>query len=308
MQRMGNKHLRWRLFSLVVLVGAGLMAPLPTLRLGGSLAALARPASNSNRASEANALHDGQQWLIQRFRVNNITAASLTDCGTRRSDRLRVLAGAFTEGVYSFKVGNLDFSFSGLPYAAQEVSNSAAEIPDTTELLNRQFSPNAIIPQMNNYNIVHFATHAEFVSGQPENSFILFGNGDRVTLRDVATWRLPNVDLVVLSVCKTAVSELSNGEEILGFGYQVQRTGARAAIASLWSVNDDGTQILMTAFYAALRRGDITKAEALRQAQIALITGDYSTLGLRPEALPEQGDRYSRPYYWAPFILLGNGL
>ncbi|HEY9625259.1 MAG TPA: tetratricopeptide repeat protein [Crinalium sp.] len=254
------------------------------------------------------ALYDGNQWLIQRFRVNNITAASLTTFGTQHTDRLRVLAGAFTEGVYSFKVGDLDFSFSGLPYAGQEVSNIAAEVPDTTELLNQQFSPAIAIPQMNRYNIVHLATHAEFVSGQPENSFILFGNGDRVTLRDVATWRLPNVDLVVLSACKTAVSALSNGEEILGFGYQVQRTGARAAIASLWSINDDGTQMLMTAFYAALRRGNVTKAEALRQAQIALITGDYSALGLQPDVMPDQPTRYSRPYYWAPFILLGNGL
>jgi CHAT domain-containing protein len=109
---------------------------------------------------------------------------------------------------------------------------------------------------------------------------------------------------VVLSACKTAVgSELGNGEEILGFGYQIQRTGARAAIASLWSVDDGGTQVLMNAFYAALEQ-NMTKAEALRQAQIALITNDFTALGIDS---PTQSS-LNRPYYWAPFILIGNGL
>jgi len=79
------------------------------------------------------------------------------------------------------------------------------------------------------------------VLGQPEESFILFGDGDRVTLRDVATWSLPDVDLIVLSACETGVGgQLGNGEEILGFGYQMQKTGARAAVASLWAVSDGG--------------------------------------------------------------------
>ena len=66
--------------------------------------------------------------------------------------------------------------------------------------------------------------------------------------------------------------------EILGFGYQVQKAGAKNAIASLWKVNDSGTQALMNTFYATLANNAITKAEALRQAQIALITGDYKTV------------------------------
>jgi CHAT domain-containing protein len=73
--------------------------------------------------------------------------------------------------------------------------------------------------------------------------------------------------------------ELGTGEEILGFGYQIQRTGAEAAIASLWYVSDGGTQGLMNAFYGALQTGKMTKAEALRQAQIALITGNDTALG-----------------------------
>jgi CHAT domain-containing protein len=172
---------------------------------------------------------------------------------------------------------------------------------------------------MNDYSVVHLATHAAFVTGQPEESFILFGDGSRSTLRDVGSWRLPNVDLMVLSACETGLGDkLGDGKEVLGFGYQMQQTGARAAIASLWKVDDGGTQALMNAFYAALENGNTTKAEALRQAQITLITGDYTALGqqrglevqqrISNSVSPQVNSRLSHPYYWAPFILIGNGL
>jgi len=153
---------------------------------------------------------------------------------------------------------------------------------------------------------VHLATHAAFVVGKPEDSFILFGNGDRVNFRNVSTWSLPNVDLVVLSACETGLGgKLGNGEEILGFGYQMQQTGARAAIASLWSVDDGGTQALMSAFYNILSGKKLTKTEALRQAQISLINGYSVKTG---NATARQVSNFSHPYYWAPFILIGNGL
>lgn len=121
------------------------------------------------------------------------------------------------------------------------------------------------------------------------------------------TWSLPNVDLVVLSACQTARGgELGNGEEILGFGYQIQLTGAKATVASLWSVEDQGTQVLMDAFYATLQKGNISKTEALRQAQIALITSDYTNLGQQhtDSSLPAMvNGQFSNSYYWAPFIL-----
>jgi CHAT domain-containing protein/Tfp pilus assembly protein PilF len=251
------------------------------------------------------ALHDGKQWLVQRFRINNITAASLTDFNTKPQNNLQVLAAAFTQGSYNFKVGTRDFTMAGLPFAGREVENLAATIPGTTKLLDNQFNRDTVL-LMNDYSIVHLATHAAFLSGQPEDSFIMFGNGDRATLRDIKSWSLPNVDLIVLSACQTAVGgKLGNGEEILGFGYQMQRTGARAAIASLWFVDDGGTQVLMDAFYAALKQPNITKAEALRQAQIALIAKQQPH---NSSLQPQVRNRLGHPFYWAPFILIGNGL
>ena len=263
------------------------------------------------------ALYDGKQWLVQRFAINNITAASLTDFNSKPRNNTRVLAAAFTKGNYNVPVGNRELIFAGLPFAGREVENLASTIDNTTKLLDNAFTREAVIPHLNDYSIVHFATHAAFVTGQPEESFILFGDGSRVTLRDVENWSLPNVDLVVLSACETGVGgQLSNGKEILGFGYQIEETGAKAAIATLWSVSDGGTQALMDAFYATLQKGNITKAEALRQAQIALITSDYKALGEQRGIVQARSvsslsraieTRLNHPFYWAPFILIGNG-
>jgi CHAT domain-containing protein len=88
------------------------------------------------------------------------------------------------------------------------------------------------------------------------------------------------------------VGKLGDGVEILGFGYQVKKAGAKSAIASLWKVDDAGTQALMAAFYKELQKGDVTIAEALRRAQISLI----------------RSQAYDHPNYWSAFFAIGNGL
>ncbi len=263
------------------------------------------------------ALYDGQQWLTQQYAINHITARSLTDFSPLPVQKPRVLAGAFVQGEYQFQIGQHQFTFTGLPFAGREVETLVAMLPGT-KLVDQAFSREATLPKLNEYNIVHFATHAAFLSGQPEDSFIVFGDGKTATLREIENWSLPNVDLVVLSACETGLGGLANGEEILGLGYQFQRAGARATIASLWQVNDGGTQVLMNAFYEALKQG-MTKTQALQEAQKALITGDYTTVdGKRAdiEIVDTRTDQLrilhsenlQHPYYWAPFILIGNGL
>jgi filamentous hemagglutinin family protein len=263
------------------------------------------------------ALYSGKEWLVQKYRINNITAASLQDFSSQPHSNPSILAGAATRRL-SFKIGDRPFSFSGLPFARREVEALTQIIPDSVQLLDADFSPESTQRQLRNHSLIHMATHAVFMPGKPEDSFILFGNGDRLTLADVRNWSFKNVDLVVLSACDTAQGEtLGNGEEILGFGYLMQQGGARAAIASLWAVDDGGTQALMDIFYTMLKRPNTTKAEALRQAQIALITGNYAALGSEGERiarsisnrLPVTVTEYlDHPYYWAPFIMIGNGL
>ncbi|MDV3351703.1 tetratricopeptide repeat protein [Leptothoe sp. LEGE 181152] len=260
------------------------------------------------------ALHTGDQWLIERYQINHITAASLTDLNLEDDPEPLVLAGAFSEGNHPSPAGDL----WGLPYAGVEVEKLADLLPTSPLLLNKEFSLAGTAPLMNDHTIVHFATHAAFLVESPLESFIMFGNGDRLTLQELKNWRgrFSNVDLVVLSACETGVGNVrdADGEEILGFGYLMQTAGASAAMASLWQVSDGGTQILMTEFYQALKDG-LGKAEALQHAQRTLIGGEGVNLadveriiGQRPADAETIYSQLSHPYYWAPFILIGNGL
>ena len=267
------------------------------------------------------ALYDGQQWLAQRFQINYLTALALTPLSPRSTAAPHILAGAYAQGRYKFQVAGKTYEFNGLSFARTEVQQLAAQFPNTTPLFDEAFDRSTILAQKEHYNILHFATHAAFVPGTPEDSFIVLGDGSQINLREVAEWKLPDTQLVVLSACQTAIGEkLGNGLEVLGFGYQLQRTGVRATIASLWSVNDAGTQTLMNNFYAILKASNLTETAALQKAQVALMT-DQTTIDLKDKRevvksldlnQPQRQDLksigYSHPYYWAPFILIGNGL
>lgn len=269
-----------------------LVAPIATDLARSNIQTLIYAPDGPLRYVPLSALYDGQQWLMQKYTINNITATSLTNLRPTPPTPPRILAGAFTQGQYNFQVGDRRFQFAGLPFAGREVENLASQIPNTTKLLDRDFQSGVITSRSGEFNIIHLATHAAFVSGQPQESFVLFGDGSRSSLRDVATWILKDVDLVVLSACETGIGgKLGTGEEIMGFGYQMQFAGAKSAIASLWQVDDGGTQALMDNFYGSLRDGKTPRAQALTQAQRAMLKG-----------------KFSHPYYWSAFILIGNGL
>ncbi|EKU96289.1 hypothetical protein Lepto7375DRAFT_0278 [Leptolyngbya sp. PCC 7375] len=263
---------------------------------------------------------DGQ-WLAERFQINNITATSLQNLNTQPLTAPRILAAAFADETvtHTVNVGNQTLKFSGLPFAGIEVSILARTLSNIQTYIDNDFSLASLRSRLNTFNILHFATHASLVPRDAGESFILFGNGDRPTIRDIETWRLTRVDLVVLSACETGLGGFdNNGEQVLGLGYQFQRQGARAVVASLWQVDDGGTQTLMNAFYLAINAG-YSKTEALQKAQLALINNDLSSITGEPRAAINILDTITgdpirlkaspdHPYYWAPFILIGNGL
>jgi CHAT domain-containing protein len=262
------------------------------------------------------ALHDGDGWLAERFSFTHITAAALTNFAAKPQDNPRLLAAACGECDFEYEVAGQQFRFSLLPYAESEVVRLSEQMPNVDVLPTADFTPEALNLRLGSYEILHLATHGAFVSGQPEESFIVFGDESRLNLTQIEQqWKLPNADLVVLSACETAVGsdELGTGVEILGLGYQIQQAGAKATLASLWPVSDGGTQVLMTAFYSALAAGK-TKAEALQLAQLALITGNSDAVGLPRggfvlDDIPDEVvSGLAHPHYWAPFILIGNGL
>lgn len=153
------------------------------------------------------------------------------------------------------------------------------------------------------YSVIHVATHFKLAPGNEEESSVVLGDGE-LTLREIRTdqgIKLSGFDLVTLSACETAIGGGHKGVEVEGLGVTLQNKGAKSVLATLWKVQDEGTARFMEEFYRV--RGEerkTTKAEALRQAQLALITG-------RVKADNPKID-LTHPYYWAPFVLMGNWL
>jgi CHAT domain-containing protein len=128
--------------------------------------------------------------------------------------------------------------------------------------------------------------------------------------------------LVVLSGCDTGLGKLSTGDEFVGLTRAFIYAGTPSVVASLWKIDDSSTAMLMSNFYRNLKT--MTKAEALRQAQLQLIRGEARSdllarrgvggvgkLGEVPQAKTVVQDvvsvSTSHPYFWAPFILVGDG-
>jgi CHAT domain-containing protein len=283
------------------------------------------------RSIPLGALHDGEKWLVERFQITYITASSTSDLTTVRDEQPKILAGTISEDrqkIYTVTFPSHQYPFQGLPAGKPEIKGIQSVIPTTTVLFEQDFTNDQIRDRVSQYNILHFATHGFFELDQPDQSFILLGAPDSkgknyATLRDVhSIWKLSGIDLVTLSACETGVVAEKSDDKlgIMGLGWQFESAGARAVIASLWNVNDASTSLLMQQFYKNLATGKMTKSEALRQAQLSLLNKQITAknaltkreagvevIATGTRSLPPPPD-FSHPYYWAPFILIGNGL
>jgi CHAT domain-containing protein len=257
------------------------------------------------RTAPMAALHDGDQFLIEQYGVSIIPAFNLLDQNPARLTGARVLA-----------MGSSEFQYQEpLPAVPLELS-AIAQLWQGEVLLNEEFTLAQLRQQRSIYpfDIVHLATHANFVPGRAENSFIQFWDHrlsiDR--LREM-NLRRPIVQLLVLSACRTAVGDASAE---LGFAGLAVQSGAKASLASLWSVSDAATAVAMVNFYENLKTVPI-KAEALRQTQLAMLQGrlhlqspsiqrtfrDFEV----PAIVSELEDvDLSHPYYWAGFTMIGS--
>ena len=164
------------------------------------------------------------------------------------------------------------------------------------------------------------ASHFKFVPGNETNSFLLLGNGDPLTLEQIRKtrgFRFGGVDLLTLSACETARGGDGDGGEVESFGAIAQMNGASAVMATLWPIADEASGRLMADFYKGLVEDGLDKASALRRAQIAMLRGvdvksvklteRGATDGEEPAAAAE-GITTRHPYYWSPYILMGNWL
>jgi CHAT domain-containing protein len=157
------------------------------------------------------------------------------------------------------------------------------------------------------FPVMHIATHFLLAPGNDDRSALLLGDGEEMTLREIrARAQMSGYELVTLSACDTAIgggvlSPAADGvgAEVEGLGATLQQQGAKSVLATLWKVQDAGTARLMEEFYKT--RGEdrrTTKAEALRQAQLALLRGEVKA--------DNPNIDLTHPHYWAPFVLMGN--
>ncbi len=263
------------------------------------------------------ALYDGKQYLVQTFRQSLITPASIPYL---TEEPVRPWSGV------GFGVSE---STSPLPSVPAELRGIFRETADSKSPVSGVVRLNGAFTRQNFENdlrqrknpVVHIATHFDSRPGVAANSQLLLGDGE-LSLADIEseTRLFKGVDLLTLSACNTAFTNRSeDGREVDSFGTIAQRLGAKGVIASLWSVNDDSTAILMQTMYGLREQNPgMTKDEALRQAQLRLLTGELKSSPAQPvadrgstllgseKAKTKTSAGWSHPYYWAPFILIGN--
>ena len=230
------------------------------------------------------ALHDGEQYLVEKYNLALTPGLQLLTSRSLTTDTLKTIAGGLSKSRQGF---------SPLPSVAAEVSEIATLVPSEV-LLDESFTRDRLQSQITNlpYPIVHLATHGQF-SSRAEDTFLLTWD-DRINVTELDQLLQQRdfvedtpIELLILSACQTAAGDK---RAALGLAGVAVRSGARSTIATLWSVQDDSTAELMNQLYQALKTSGISKAEALRQAQLSLLGSS----------------RYQHPYYWSAFILVGN--
>lgn len=231
-------------------------------------------------------LNDGQQFLVEKYAIAYTPGLQLLDPKPLVRGKISALKAGLTEARQGF---------DPLPYVGQELEKIQLQVPGEL-LLNQEFTSTTIQKEIDSvpFPVVHLATHGQFSSNE-EDTFILTWdsrlnvNQLNNLLRTREESNRGAIELLVLSACQTAAGDK---RAALGLAGVAVRAGARSTLATLWFVSDAATAELMTRFYRELADTTITKAEALRRAQVALL----------------KDSRYQNPLFWAPYVLVGNWL
>jgi CHAT domain-containing protein len=247
------------------------------------------------------ALYDGKQYMAERFNNVLFTPESYGHMAAASTPGLRVLAMGLTK------------SYGGLPALPGVMPELEAVVRDPAVpqshgpmdgklLPDEQFTLAALKTQLGaSFPVVHIASHFVVESGSGEEPYLMLGGenvggaeGYALTLSRIedSTITFRGTQLLTLSACSTAKGDAAkDGLEMDSLGMIAQQKDAGAVLATLWDVNDASTSLLMSDFYSRwLANPADGKAESLRQAQLALV----------------KKPKYEHPFFWAPFILIGN--
>ncbi|MEH1810571.1 CHAT domain-containing protein [Nostoc sp.] len=258
------------------------------------------------RSTPMAALHDGKGFLVEKYSIGLMPSLSLTNTLYKDIKKSQILALGVSQSTQGQEP---------LPAVPLELSTLVSKLWQGKLLLDKQATLENLktIRRQQPFGIIHMATHADFATGALSNSYIQLWE-DKLRLNQLRQLRLnePEVEMLVLSACRTA---LGDEESELGFAGLAVLAGVKTSVASLWSVNDAGTAALMTKFYENLKTAPI-KAEALRQAQVAMVKGQIyvkdgqvqglGVVGNLPLPADSADESLMHPYYWAGFTMVGN--
>lgn len=275
------------------------------------------------------ALWDGKQYLTEKYLNVEFSLASRTRLGEKPTDEWRGLGVGVTQA---------HDGFAALPAVKDELLNGA--IHDEKNLdskgivpgkvfLDAQFTETTFAQELSSgeYPLVHIASHFAFKPGNEKQSYLLLGDGGELSLDKIRTspdFKFNNVELLTLSACNTATGEAgADGKEFESFAVLAQQNGALSVLATLWSVADESTQDLMSEFYREHQENHLSKVESLRAAQLALLNGNLKTNSIQtrrsdlasagdnnqmnlPKFITDEKKPFAHPFYWSPFVLIGN--
>ncbi|MBW4590955.1 MAG: CHAT domain-containing protein [Aetokthonos hydrillicola CCALA 1050] len=228
-----------------------------------------------------------QEYLMQKpYALAVLPSLQAFDLKSRQRESLEVLTGGMSE-----KREVEGRKFNELPNVIRELQQIRSIAP-TKSLLNLNFTLANLQKQINSgvFSVVHIATHGNF-SSDPDETFLLtyqklLRSKDLNNLLKIEKQSgFKNIDLLVLSACQTAQGD---NRATLGLAGIAVKAGAHSTLATLWQVNDNSTPEFMEQFYKELAKPNVTKAEALHQAQLALFK------------------QYKAHYAWAPYVLVGD--
>jgi CHAT domain-containing protein/Tfp pilus assembly protein PilF len=264
------------------------------------------------------ALHDGKQYVVERYCNVVFTTTSIGNLkdqpqvATWRGLAMGVSKDYEGLGELSAVPGELDAVVT-----SSTIKGSHGPVPGTI-MLDDSFTEKNMEGALDQPPpLVHIATHFVFNPGDDERSYLLLGGKEEggkayhlslADLSDEPRMNFAGVELLTLSGCETAMgSKDSDGREVDSLGIVGQRKGAKAVVATLWKVEDASVGILMETFYRLwTTKPGMTKSEALRQAQLTLLRGATGVDSGSTSSSTGKTAPYSNPYYWAPFILIGN--
>ena len=234
------------------------------------------------------ALYDGERFLVEKYAIVTTPGLQLTDPQPAPRENFEALLVGLSEDVQGFPP---------LPNVPEELDTIGEILQgDSEQLLNQAYEKKALTDKVaqNTYRIIHMATHGEFNS-DPSKTFLLTYD-DKLLLNQFGSllklgqFSDEPVELLTLSACSTAVGDVRAAFGLAGIAL---KSGTRSAIATLWSVHDEATMLAMTDFYRQFKtRPDLNKAQALQAAQLNLLN--------QPQ--------YRHPFYWSPFLFIGNWL